>query len=147
MSQGTRCRQLALYMIFDSPLTMLCDAPSNYEREEESTRFIAAVPTVWDETRILDGKMGEYIVTARRSGDEWWIGGITDWNQRDMQLDLSFIPGIESMTVEMMTDGVNAARNGRDYVRTLTDGSKLGSSPTVSMAPGGGFALRLTPKK
>lgn len=145
MSQGTRCRQLALYMIFDSPLTMLCDTPSNYSREPESIAFIASTPTVWDETRVLDAKMGEYIVTARRSGDEWWIGGITDWTPRDMKVDLSFIPGIESATIEVMADGANAHRNGRDYSRTVTTGAKLGASPTVHLAPGGGFAMRITP--
>ncbi len=145
MSQGTRCRQLALYMIFDSPLTMLCDTPDNYTREPESTAFIAATPTVWDETRVLTGKMGEYIVTARRSGDEWWIGGITDWNPREITLDLSFIPDLGGATVEMMTDGVNADRNGRDYKRTKTTGSALGATPTMSLAPGGGFAMRITP--
>ena len=74
MSQGTRCHQLALYMILDSPFNMLCDTPSNYEREQECTDFISAVPTVWDETVVLDGKMGEYIITARRKGDTWYIG-------------------------------------------------------------------------
>ena len=145
MSQGTRCRQLALYMIFDSPLTMLCDTPSNYSREPESTAFIAATPTVWDETRVIDGKMGEYIVTARRSGNEWWIGGITDWNPRDISIDLSFIPGFETSSVEMMTDGVNAHRNGRDFKRTVTKGSAIGDTPTIHLAPGGGFAMRITP--
>ena len=78
MSQGTRCRQLALYVIFESPLNMLCDTPGNYEREVECTDFITGIPTVWDETHILDAKLGEYIVTARRKGDSWYIGGITD---------------------------------------------------------------------
>ena len=90
--------------------------------------------------------MGEYIVTARRSGDEWWIGGITDWTPRDMKVDLSFIPGIESATIEVMADGANAHRNGRDYSRTVTTGAKLGASPTVHLAPGGGFAMRITPR-
>ncbi len=90
MSQGTRCHQLALYMILDAPLTMLCDSPSNYRQEQECTDFIAAVPTVWDETRILQGKMGEYILTARRSGDEWFVGGITDWTPRNIDVTFDF---------------------------------------------------------
>ena len=90
MSQGTRCRQLALYVVFESPFNMLCDNPSNYMREPESTDFIAAIPTVWDESIVLDGKMGEYIVTARRKGDVWYIGGITDWTARDIEVDCLF---------------------------------------------------------
>lgn len=91
MSQGTRCRQLALYMIFDSPLNMLCDSPSNYRREPECTGFIAEVPTTWDETRVLNASMGEYIVTARRKGNSWYVGGITDRTPRDIKVDLSFL--------------------------------------------------------
>lgn len=139
MSQGTRCRQLALYMVFDSPLNMMCDTPSNYEAESECTAFIAGVPTVWDETRIIDGKLGEYIVTARRLGDKWYVGGITDWTPRDLQLDLSFM-GPGNQVVELFADGINADRNARDYTKkkvTLTDG-KL----NIHLAPGGGFALR-----
>jgi len=145
MSQGTRCRQLALYMVFDSPLNMLCDSPSNYTKEPESTAFIAAVPTAWDETRVIEGRMGEYIVTARRSGNEWWIGGITDWNPRDITIDLaSIIPGIEGAQTELFADGPNATRNGRDYTRTVSSAS---SAPLkLHLAPGGGFALRVTPR-
>lgn len=79
MSQGTRCHQLALYVVLDSPLNMLCDSPTAYLHEKECTEFIAAIPTVWDETRILGGRLGEYIVTARRKGSTWYVGGITDW--------------------------------------------------------------------
>ncbi len=96
MSQGTRCRQLALYVVFESPLNMLCDTPSNYVREKESVDFISGIPTVWDETRVLDAKMGEYIVTARRKGDTWYIGGITDWQERDIELDFSFLKALVS---------------------------------------------------
>ena len=115
MSQGTRCRQLALYMIFDSPLNMMCDTPSNYRREGECTDFIASVPTVWDETVVVDGRLGEYIVTARRSGDTWYIGGITDWNGRELEIDCSFLPEGAVYEADKFVDGVNAARIGRDY--------------------------------
>lgn len=139
MSQGTRCRQLALYLVFDSPLTMLCDAPSNYDDEPESRDFIASVPTVWDETKIIDGKIGEYIVTARRKGDKWYIGGITDWTPRDIELDLNFIkPGKQE--VVLFTDGINAHRNARDYKKVETQTSEDGKIK-IHLAPGGGFAL------
>ena len=142
MSQGTRCRQLALYMIFDSPFNMLCDTPSNYMREEECADFIAGVPTVWDETVVLDGKIGEYIVTARRKGDAWYVGGITGWTPRDIEVDCSFLaPGREYDT-DMFIDGVNADRVARDYRRTqskVNSGSRL----KFHLAPGGGFAARI----
>lgn len=147
MSQGTRAHQLALYMVFDAPLTMLCDTPSNYEREQESTDFITAIPTVWDETKVIDGKIGEYIITARRKGNEWWIGGITDWTPRDVTVDLSFIPGIENARIDAMVDGPNAHRNGRDVTHLRTSSSAFGSAvQKIHMAPGGGFAVRITPQ-
>ena len=83
MSQGTRCRQLGMYVVYESPFNMLCDSPVHYEREQECTDFIAAVPTVWDETVALDGKVGEYVVIARRKGDVWYIGGLTGWTERE----------------------------------------------------------------
>ena len=111
---GTRCRQLALYIILEAPLTMLCDSPSNYELESECTGFIAAVPTVWDNTVALDGEIAKYTVTARKSGSDWYVGGITDWTERTLELDLSFIGG-GSFSAEIFRDGVNANKAARDY--------------------------------
>ena len=141
MSQGTRCRQLALYMIFESPFNMLCDTPSNYMREPESTAFIAEIPTVWDESIVLDGKMGEYVVTARRKGDVWYVGGITDWTARDIEVDCSFL-GDKSYNATLFKDGVNAHRNGRDY-KCESFPVKKGGKLKVHLAPGGGFALKI----
>lgn len=141
MSQGTRCRQLAEYVIFDAPLNMLCDSPSNYMQEKECTDFIATVPEIWDETKGLDGKVGEYIAMARRSGSEWYVGAMTDWSARDITLDLSFLPEGE-YTVTLYRDGINADRAARDYrkeVVCLPADRKI----AVSMAPGGGFAARI----
>ncbi len=141
MSQGTRCRQLALYVVFESPLNMLCDTPSNYVREKESVDFISGIPTVWDETRVLDAKMGEYIVTARRKGDTWYIGGITDWQERDIELDFSFLKGKICQGL-LYEDGINAHRIGRDFHLKLIhvdENTRL----TVHLAPGGGFAIRM----
>lgn len=144
MSQGTRCRQLALYVILESPINMLCDAPSNYMREPESTDFIAAIPTVWDETRVLDAKMGEYIITARRKGDVWYVGGITDWTSREMNVDLSFLPQGD-YDVELFADGVNAHRKGTDY-RKVTETLSSDKSLKIKMYPGGGFAAKIQKK-
>lgn len=144
MSMGTRCHQLAEYMVFDSPLCMLCDTPINYRREPECTRFIASVPTVWDETRVLDGRVGECIVTARRKGDEWYVGGICSWKAINLKIDLGFLDdGL--WTAEIFRDGVNASRNGTDYIREIRT-VEAGSSFGVEMAPGGGVAMRLKRK-
>ena len=144
MSQGTRCRQLAEYVVFESPLNMLCDSPSNYMDEPECTGFIAEIPTVWDETKVIDGRIAEYIATARRSGDTWYIGAMTDWNARDLSLDLSFLgDGDYEMTV--YRDGINADRAARDYVKetvTVPASRKV----TVHMAPGGGYAAKIVKK-
>ena len=146
MSQGTRCHQLALYVVLDSPLNMLCDSPTNYLREAECTEFIAAIPTVWDETRILGGRLGEYIVTARRKGSTWYVGGITDWTPRDVEIDLTPL-GIDA-TVEatIFRDGANADRKASDYRR---ESIRIDTSKplTVHLAPGGGFAMKLKPEK
>lgn len=141
MSQGTRCRQLALYVIFDSPFNMLCDTPSAYRREPESTEFIAEIPTVWDETRVLDAKMGEYIVTARRSGNTWYIGGITDRSARDIEVDLSFI-GKPQAEMSLFVDGANAHRIGRDYKKTVSNVDTT-KPLKLHLAPGGGFAAKV----
>lgn len=143
MSQGTRCHQLALYVVLDSPLNMLCDSPTNYLREPECTEFIAAIPTVWDETRILDGRMGEYVVTARRKGSDWYVGGITDWTPRDVEVDLSFLGG--TCEVVLLRDGANADRKASDY-RRETLRIDTASPLKMHLAPGGGFVLRTNDK-
>ena len=141
MSQGTRCRQLAAYTIFESPLNMLCDSPSNYEREQECTDFIASVPTYWDNTVVLDGKIGEFIVVARQKGTDWYVGGITDWNARELEINLSFL-NAGNYTVEIFKDGVNANRVASDYKKEIV---QLGTNRKMKMqmASGGGFALKI----
>ena len=141
MSQGTRCHQLAMYVILESPFNMLCDAPSNYMREPESLDFIANIPTVWDESITLDGKIGEYIVTARRHGNTWYVGGMTNWDARDIEVDLSFLKE-KGKTVTLFKDGINAHRSGRDYKKEnikLNDKDKV----KIHLAPGGGFAMKI----
>ncbi len=141
MSQGTRCRQLALYVVFNSPINMLCDSPTEYMREPESLEFIASIPTVWDETLPLSGRVGEHVALARRSGDDWYIGGITGWESRDMTVDLSFLPaGQYEMT--LFRDGVNAHRKGIDYRKEIRNVSS-GDTVRLHLAPGGGFAAKL----
>ena len=143
MSQGTRCHQLALYIVLESPLNMLCDSPTNYEREPDYTRFVASLPTVWDETRVLQGEVGEYIVTARRKGDTWYVGGITNWTARDVEVDLRPL-GIEYPHMEIFRDGANAHRKGGDTYHE--DFPSPVSSLSVHMAPGGGFVAVISSK-
>jgi alpha-glucosidase len=143
MSQGTRCHQLALYIILESPLNMLCDSPDHYDREPDYTRFVAEIPTVWDETKVLQGEVGEYIVTARRKGDTWYIGGITNWTARDVNIALPVVDLniCNSSTIELYTDGVNAHRKGSDYRHETMDNNM--PAITVHMAPGGGFVAKI----
>lgn len=142
MSQGTRCRQLATYIIFDSPLNMLCDSPSNYMREEECTGFIASVPTVWEETHVLEGKVAEYVAIARRSGADWFLGALTNWTPRTLTLDLSFL-GKGEYRMELFRDGRNADRSARDY-RKETIPVPANRKLTIRLAPGGGYAARIS---
>ena len=142
MSQGTRCRQLALYTIFDSPINMLCDAPTNYLKEEECTKFIAAIPTVWNQTLPISGKVGEHIVMAREKDGIWYVGGLTDWKERDVEVDLSFL-GDGEFNAEIFRDGINADRVGKDYKREVIRVS-ANKKLNLHMAPGGGFVVRIT---
>lgn len=146
MSQGTRCHQLALYMVLDSPLNMMCDSPTHYEREQECTDFIASVPTVWDETVVLSAKMGDHIVTARRKGSDWYVGGINGWEPRELEIDLSSLGIARGSEMVLFTDGVNAHRDGNDYRRA--ESAVDSTQPLkVRLAGGGGFAVRISPAK
>jgi len=144
-SQGTRAHQVALYVIYESPLQMLSDSPSNYIREPETTDFIVRIPVVWDDIKVLDAKVGDYLLLARRSGKDWYIGGLTDWKSRDMDMDLSFLPAGE-YKMDIFQDGINADRYATDYkhmIITVRSGEKM----KIHLAPGGGYAARLTPVK
>lgn len=140
VSQGTRCHQLGMYVVYESPFNMLCDAPQHYEQEKECTEFIASIPTVWDETISLDGKVGEYMVIARRCGDEWYIGGLVGQNEHTVTIDTEFL-GEGEWTMEIFKDGVNATRHAEDYQRVI---EKVSGPISVNMAPGGGFAMRIS---
>ncbi|NDV84593.1 glycoside hydrolase family 97 protein [Bacteroides sp. 51] len=142
MSQGTRCRQLAEYVIFESPLNMLCDSPTNYEREPECTAFIAEIPTVWDETVAINGEISKYITIARQKDGIWYLGSLTNWDARTLTLDLSFL-GEGNWQAEVFRDGKNANRIASDYkkeVITIPADRKL----SIDMAQGGGHAMKIT---
>ena len=142
MSQGTRCRQIAEYIVFESPLNMLSDTPSHYMQEQECTDFLTAVPTVWKQTLPLEAAVGEYIVIAREaSGGSWYVGGLTSWEERDVQLDFSFL-GEGEYRATLFEDGVNANRNAEDYRKRCLE-VKKGDVMPIHLAPGGGFAIKL----
>ena len=142
MSQGTRTHQLAMYIVFEAPLQMLADNPTAYQKEPESTSFIAKVPTTFDETVALDGKVGEYVSMARRKGTTWFVGTLTNWNSRTLDLDLSFL-GEVTYEAEIFEDGVNADRAATDYKREVMR-VKKGDKISMNLAPGGGWAARFT---
>ncbi|MFW6139966.1 MAG: glycoside hydrolase family 97 protein [Acidobacteriota bacterium] len=144
MSQGTRCHQTALYIIYESPLQMLCDSPSNYYKEKECTEFISKIPVVWDETIVLKAEVSEYILIARRKGKNWYIGALTNWTPREFKLNLTFLDK-GTYTAEIMMDGVNAHRHAEDYKKTEEEVTAT-SFLNIRMAPGGGWAAVLTKK-
>lgn len=138
MSQGTRAHQVAEYIVFDSPLVMLADAPSAYIKEQETTDFISSIPSVFEDTKILSGEIGKYIVTARRNGEVWYIGGLNGHEQRSVRLDLSFIENKSAVTI--FRDGTNSNKIGEDYIMekiNIPDNGKI----DVDMTDGGGFAI------
>lgn len=141
-SMGTRCHQLAAYIVHDSPFTMLCDAPTNYMNEQECVDFIASLPVEVDSTFIASGELGKYIVTVRKKDVNWYIGGMTNWDERDVQLDFSFLPEGVSYTAVLFKDGVNANKQAEDY-RKETIRIDKDSRLTLHLASGGGFAMKL----
>lgn len=143
MSQGTRSHQLALYILYEAPFNMLADNPTNYMKEKESTAFIASVPTVFDETVALAGKVSEYAAIARRKGDTWYVGAITNWDGREITLDLSFLPqgNYEAVVFE---DGINADREATDYKKEIIS-LTADKEVKIKMAPGGGWAAKIYP--
>ena len=141
MSLGTRCHQLAMYVVYESPLQMLADSPSHYLREPEIMNFLGPVPTVWHETRVLHAKMGDYVVIARRHNQDWYVGAMTDWTSRDLDLSFSFLPE-GRYELDEYKDGVNADRIGSDYQRVksiIENKTRL----SIKLAQGGGWVARI----
>jgi len=143
MSLGTRCHQLAMYVVYESPLQMLADSPSNYLREPEVMEFLAAVPTEWDETKVLDARVADYVLVARRNGGDWYVGAMTGWMPRELNVDFSFLPD-GKFQLEAYQDGVNAGRNGSDYKLVKSQVNKA-TKLKIQLAPGGGWAARIHP--
>lgn len=146
MSQGTRCHQLAMYVVYESPLQMLCDSPSAYLREPEVMDFLSKVPTVWDETRVLEAKIGDFAVVARKNGESWYLGAMTDWTPREFELKLDFLEPGKLWVTDFWLDGPNAGRFASDFShRSLKMAS--GETIKIKLAPGGGAVVRMTPAR
>ncbi|UOG75414.1 glycoside hydrolase family 97 protein [Hymenobacter tibetensis] len=145
MSQGTRCHQLAMYVVFEAPLQMLADNPTTYLKEQESTDFIAKVPTTFDQTVALDGKVGEYVALARQKGDTWYVGAMSNWDPRELTLDFSFL-GPGNYEAVIFQDGINANRDATDYKRVVRKVSAQ-DKVSIKLSNGGGWAARIYPVK
>jgi len=142
MTMGTRCHQAAMYVVYDSPFTMLADNPTAYKKEPEYTKIISSMPTVFDDMTIVDGKIGEYIITARQNGNDWYVGGLTNWTSRDISMDFSFLPEGKDFDVMLMSDGTNADKVATDYKIEKTTVNKS-TKMNIHLASGGGFVMIL----
>jgi alpha-glucosidase len=140
-SQGTVARQLAMYVMYETSLPMLSDMPTAYERNPDALGFLRAVPTTWDETIGLDGRIGEWALLARRKGGDWWVAAMTDWDRRTAEVPLRFL-GDGAWEATVWSDGPNADKVGTDYRRTTSDASAAGTL-RLDLAPGGGAVVRL----
>ena len=143
MSRGTRAHQTAMYVMYDSPLQMFCDNPSNYKREPVYTRYISRIPTVWDKTIALEGKIGEYAAVARKNGNKWYIAGMTNWESRTFSIPLKFLDG-KKYKVEILKDGINVAKHAADF-EIINKEISAADVLSMEMAAGGGYTAILTP--
>jgi alpha-glucosidase len=143
MGQGTRAHAMALFVILNSPITMLPDSPSDYYLEKECAGFLAKIPVVWDETQLLQGKIAKYTILARRSGNEWFIGAITDWTERTINLETRFL-GPGKYRLEAIEDGINANKRAEDYKKVEMD-FQAGEVLKLNLASGGGWVARIAP--
>ena len=142
-SYGTRCRQMAMMALFEAPLQMLCDSPTNYEKNSECFRFMAETPTVWKDTVALGGHPDSHVALAREAKDgSWFAAGMTNWDARNFALDTSFL-GTGKWEMEIFRDADDADKNATRYVREKKT-VKAGERIMVTMAPGGGFVARFT---
>jgi alpha-glucosidase len=143
MTLGTRCQQLAMFVVYDSPVQFFSGNPSTGLLEPDFMELLGSIPTAWDETQVLDGRVGEYIVTARKRGNAWFIGAMTDWTARSLTVRLDFLEEGITYRLTEAADGVNAARYASDY-RLTTRNVRKGDTVTLQLAPGGGYVGKLT---
>jgi len=141
MSQTTRCQQLAMFVVYDDPLPIFSGNPSQGYLEPKFMELLGSIPAGWDTTIILDAKVGNYIITARRKNNDWYIGAMTDSSARNVNINLNFLND-GNYTATICKDGINADRNAMDYTieeKTFTANDNL----QIHLAPNGGFLVRL----
>jgi alpha-glucosidase len=145
MSQGTRCHQLAMFAVYDSPIQIFSGNPSTGFQEPAFMELLGRVPTHWDETLIPAARLGDYLVSARRKGSDWVIAALNDDTARTVSFPLSFLPPGQTFEATLCQDGLNADRYASDYVlKTLT--VQQGTTLEVPLAAGGGFLMYLRPR-
>ncbi|MDO9375603.1 MAG: glycoside hydrolase family 97 protein [Ferruginibacter sp.] len=144
MSMGTRCHQLAMFVVYDNPMQIFSGNPSQGLLEPAFMKLLGSIPTTWDETIIPEAKLGEYIITARRKGHEWFIAGMTDWSSRKLELSLDFLPA-GTYGFEQCVDGINAEKYPADYIISKGELASTGKL-ALNLVPGGGYLIRLQKK-
>ncbi|QPH40181.1 glycoside hydrolase family 97 protein [Pedobacter endophyticus] len=144
MSIGTRAHQLAMYIVFESGFQMLADNPFNYLKEPETTAFITSIPVTWDETKVLDARVGEYIVTAKRKGEKWFIGAMGNDQKHDLKVKTDFLKPNVNYKITLIKDGINADFQAMDFKR-IEQSLKAGSTLDINMVKDGGFAAVIEP--
>ena len=143
-SLGSRCHELAMYVIYDQYFAMLCDSPSEYRKYPDVMRFLSAVPVAFDYTKVLDAKAGKYILMAKQKGEDWYVGGMTDWSAREMNVDFSFLPEGKKYVAEIYKDGKDASLYADQYVFEKREVDAK-TALSFQLAAGGGIAIRLMP--
>ena len=145
MGQGTRAHSMALFVVLESPLQMLPDSPSDYYKEQECTEFISSIPTEWEDLKVLHAKMGEHTVVARKNGENWYIGAITDWTAKSFDIDLDFLDET-NYTIEYIEDGINADTRAIDYMKKSKSVTNT-DTIQIDLAPGGGWIAKVIKEK
>jgi alpha-glucosidase len=143
MSLGTRCQELAEYIVIGSPLVMLADSPDEYRKYPDILKFLSDVPSSWDDTRILDAKYGEFALVAKRKGTDWYVGGMTNWKGRDVELDYSFLPKGKNFRATILRDAADADENAGHY-KSEVFSVNSSTKQLIKMVNGGGFVLKIT---
>jgi len=145
-TQGTRCHELAMYVLFDQPFAMLCDSPREYEKYPDIMQYLSAVPTSFDDTRVIDARFGQYAVEAKRKGEAWFVGAMSNWDAHEVELDFSFLPAGKTYQANLYTDAADAGADASHYDhKTVTVDRQ--SKIKVRLAEGGGAVAYLSPVK
>jgi alpha-glucosidase len=145
MGQGTRAHDIALFGILESPMQMLPDGPSDYTRERHCTEFISKIPVEWDETKVIEAEVGDFVLLARRNSNTWFLSCITDWESREFNVPLDFL-GDDIYDLEVIRDGVNAHQRAIDHLHEYIQVSS-DQTLTIKLAPGGGWIGRFSTRK